>query len=169
MTIAGYHTAAELSDLLNSYAYQVAMLNGVAGGCVAWAESDPAAWAAWLADLKAASDAYDAGAAQASQLLQTYPRAIWGVTKAEDTFQALAQVFAPFIDLDRRLRVAAPCAPDYKDNPQPTSSDLDLSTYVITGKVLQQVGAGATTAGKTLILVAVVAGVLLVGVAAVKK
>ena len=136
-TIFGDHSVSDLRDLLNSYDYQSTQLaSSSASAASAWDHADSVGHATWLADYAAWDRAYEPYRDAANTLLAATPIALQGITSAETQYQALATAFAPFADLDRRMRAAptavAALAPDYSSNPQPVATDVQLAGLQLT-------------------------------------
>src|SRR5579859_5950113 len=110
MTVLGYHTQAELADLVNAYEAQY---NDQKANVIAYgnAHSPPTAeWADFMARWTVWSDRYRATVADAKKSLGgslasliVNSNAALSFTEADAQYTKLADVFKPATDFDREL------------------------------------------------------------------
>ena len=158
MTIAGFHTVHELSDLWSAYSFELAALNAAAAqATTAWRAADPTGYAAFSV-LQTKFQALVSGTivprlspVSAGASKTSVPN--WDATPALDTsgdvFDWLVTEWAGdestggqgFNDLDRMFRASpvASLAPSYKGMPQPTAPDFDLKAYGLADAAWKQV------------------------------
>ena len=169
MTIAGYHTAHELADLLKAKDVNIADL---AAAAQAFRGSSEATWVQWLIDF----DAFELTWAQTHDYASTLVDVdtLHGLTAGdtvteENAYQKVLSVLPPFDDLVRRWPrlPGAPATYAERPTPQPTAPDADLNVVNATtpiANLVDEVGAAIAspfTYPKTAL---VVAGVAVVGV-----
>lgn len=160
MTIAGFHTVHELSDLWSAYSFELAALNAAATeATAAWRAADPTGYAAF----SAAQSKFQAlvNGTIVPRLSPVFAGASktstpsWDSTPALDTsgdvFDWLVTQWSDgdatteggFNALDKMMRASpvAALAPTYKGLPQPTAPNFDLRLYGLADAAWKQVKA----------------------------
>lgn len=156
-----YHSWSEVSDLVNAYSYTVNQMTAaidcskvqqrrtpvVPPGEPNFAQNYPAL-DAWVDDWNNAYAQFMFVRDAAEKQIQAAWSSTFQVASATsddpafadyqgNVFDALAAKYAPFVDLDRRLRQIAAsnggfpssCLPTYPDMPQPKAADYSLDAY----------------------------------------
>ena len=131
VTIANFHTAHELSDLLAAKDSNLSdLVGGVAG--VHGVDLTESAWAAWMADFYAFQAKWGALHVDADPLIASAKASVlgWDQTTAETLWTVALELLPPFDDLVRRWP-ALPGNPlpvyPTRPTPQPTAPDFDLN------------------------------------------
>ena len=165
----GMHTVDELRDLLAAKQKERdEVTKAGAAATPSWSATDPAAYAAWAADLARANTAFEVARSGAQGIVDWLPGeapesggplSIFSVPGV-DAWDNLVLASKPYKDLTLRL-VAAGHAPAPYRVPQPTAADRDLGAYKMAdeaAKGIENVGRGA---GGIVVAVAAVVGVAL--------
>lgn len=151
-----WHSAHELSDLLNALTYQVGQITNAFNSAKAqWQANDSAGQQAWATQYQSALTAWTPIATECATFVQAIRmQAAGNVLAADwdwapaisntgiDLFDALAKAFMPFEDLDRELRRSRTYPgplPTYPDTPQPTAPDFSLAAYQVADSWKQKI------------------------------
>lgn len=148
-TVVTWHTAHELSDLLDALTYQEKQLtNAAAKGAPEWVNIEPKIMAAWYEAYQATEDQWQPIVSDAQQTVEDAKTRIggwdWNVTVSAtfgDAFDAVTKAFAPFKDLDLQLRASKfpkQYLPDYSATPKGNAPNFDASVYQIAANFGQQ-------------------------------
>lgn len=179
--IFGWHTVDELRDLLAAKSVEAAKITE-AGNLAAstWGTADPAAYAAFDADLHAAGVAFERARSDAQGVIDAVPAAIAGATpilddpglldaegKPQNVWTELVNASKPYLALEARLSAAGHAPAPYAVL-QPKATDVDLGAYKVADKGAQAIEAAAQTGLKYAIPIAIGVGLFVV-VRAVRK
>ena len=175
MTIAGFHTKHELSELADTFdGFVQSMIATIRDHFAAWQAASPTEAAAWKDRWEVFYPRWYA-ALQAARAAAK-PLVSWDVETAEPDYQALVIAYNPadgdpygFPALDRDLRALAGAggampAPSYTVA-QPTAPDADLGAYKAADAGLKEVQALAKAATPSVGTTIAIAAVALVALA----
>jgi hypothetical protein len=147
--IAGVHTIAELSDMMEVTLYESGQMNDAVGACTAWLKSDPAGFSDFSSRVNASSLDLAKLLAAAKSAVDWIPSALRSVTPVTGSqYTDLIAWRKRFGDLDREFR-ANPhgCTPpDYSKMPQPKAADPDLTILHGTQAITQPIDKGLAAA-----------------------